>query len=107
MWDENPSQGNSCQNGRWKISGGEKNASGDGRLPLLIVEQRMSECLEIAERAYILQRSRADARGSAGAISAIRFAQGVSGGIDGREERGKQPFTYCERRRRQSTLRWR
>ena len=36
----------------------------------LIVEQRMSECLEIADRAYILQTGRVLMQGSAAEISA-------------------------------------
>ena len=42
----------------------------DTGLTVLIVEQRMSECLEIADRAYILQTGRVLMQGSAAEISA-------------------------------------
>ena len=42
----------------------------DAGMTVLIVEQRMSECLEIADRAYILQTGRVLMQGSAAEISA-------------------------------------
>ncbi len=42
----------------------------DAGMTVLIVEQRMSECLEIADRAYILQTGRVLIQGSAAEISA-------------------------------------
>ena len=41
----------------------------DAGMTVLIVEQRMSECLEIADRAYILQTGRVLMQGSAADIS--------------------------------------
>ena len=40
----------------------------DTGLTVLIVEQRMAECLEIADRAYILQTGRVLMQGTAGDI---------------------------------------
>jgi branched-chain amino acid transport system ATP-binding protein len=37
-------------------------------MTVLIVEQRMAECLDIADRAYILQTGRVKLEGSAAAI---------------------------------------
>jgi len=42
----------------------------DAGMTVLIVEQRMAECLEIADRAYILQTGRVLMQGSAADISA-------------------------------------
>ena len=56
------------------LSGGEQQMLAIGRAlmtrpRLLIVEQRMAECLEIADRAYILQTGRVLLQGSAAEIS--------------------------------------
>ena len=52
----------------------------DAGMTVLIVEQRMSECLEIADRAYILQTGRVLMQGSAADIrSQSGCAEGVSG----------------------------
>jgi branched-chain amino acid transport system ATP-binding protein len=41
----------------------------DAGMTVLIVEQRMAECLEIADRAYILQTGRVLMNGKAGEIA--------------------------------------
>ena len=52
------------------LSGGEQQMLAISRalMTVLIVEQRMSECLEIADRAYILQTGRVLMQGSAADI---------------------------------------
>ncbi len=54
----------------------------DAGMTVLIVEQRMSECLEIADRAYILQTGRVLMQGSAAEISGQSGCEeGVSGAV--------------------------
>ena len=54
----------------------------DAGMTVLIVEQRMAECLEIADRAYILQTGRVLMQGAAAEISEQSGrAQGVSGAV--------------------------
>ncbi len=54
----------------------------DAGMTVLIVEQRMAECLDIADRAYILQTGRVLMQGSAADIKGNpRRAQGVSGAV--------------------------
>jgi len=49
-------------------------------MTVLIVEQRMAECLDIADRAYILQTGRVLMQGAAAEDQdQSRCAQGVSG----------------------------
>ena len=52
----------------------------DAGMTVLIVEQRMAECLDIADRAYILQTGRVLMQGGAGGDQGqSRRAEGVSG----------------------------
>ena len=54
----------------------------DAGMTVLIVEQRMSECLEIADRAYILQTGRVLMQGSAAEIRVNPdVRKGVSGAV--------------------------
>ena len=76
----------------------------DAGMTVLIVEQRIAECLDIADRAYILQTGRLQMQGTVGGDQGqSRRAQGVSGAVGGRR---KSSLRGAQRRSNPSFLAW-
>ena len=67
----------------------------DTGLTVLIVEQRMAECLEIADRAYILQTGRVLMQGAA---AEIRTNPDVQEGVSGAVGSGLYAVIACDKR---------